>query len=282
MITVMMAGLSAEEGKGKMTRLIAEAVAAQSGDMQLCPYALAEESGDVKINIGQSTFVHLVPMDLHEELLEVRGGQVDVIVDFTQPTAVNRNAAMYCRHRIPFVMGTTGGKRGTVGNPGELELAVMHSEISAVLETNFSAWVNVMREMFRFAGRTFPGAFKGGKRLFKEGHQPKKKDVSGTMISILPAFELLFGERIGMDEIRMVRDSLVQEMEYGVSEQDTTGCGYHMYRLRSANGAVDLNFEHNIRGRQDYVDGCLQAIRFLVKHRGDKGKVFSMVDVLKG
>ncbi|MBS3732265.1 MAG: dihydrodipicolinate reductase, partial [Desulfobacterales bacterium] len=34
-----------------------------------------------------------------------------VVVDFTHPSAVNDNARFYCDHRIPFVMGTTGGDR---------------------------------------------------------------------------------------------------------------------------------------------------------------------------
>ena len=32
-------------------------------------------------------------------------------IDFTHPSAVNPNAEFYRRHRIPFVMGTTGGDR---------------------------------------------------------------------------------------------------------------------------------------------------------------------------
>lgn len=34
-----------------------------------------------------------------------------ICVDFTHPSAVNSNAEFYIRHRIPYVMGTTGGDR---------------------------------------------------------------------------------------------------------------------------------------------------------------------------
>ena len=247
-------------------------------DMRLYPFGMAEERGDLCVDSGPGPAINvrLIPTANHEELLGTSRGMVHIIVDFTQPTAVNRNAHLYCEAGIPFVMGTTGGDRN------RLIGVVNQSGISAVIETNFSPWVNVFREMFRFAGKNFPGAFKGGKRLLKEGHQPTKKDPSGTMISMFPALEALFGEPLDPSEIRMVRDALVQELEYGVLAKDTTGCGYHSYRFRSPNGAVDLNFEHNIRGRLDYVDGCLQAIRFLAERREEKGKVFSMVDVLKG
>ncbi len=272
-IGVMIAGLSEKPEKGKMAWLVARAIGDEE-DMFLCPYGLSEnDAGPIRIDDRPVT---LYSMEAHADILKSMRPSFDLVVDFTQPAAVNRNAELYCAAGVPFVMGTTGGDRK------KLIETIEKSSISAIPETNFSPWVNVVREMFRFAGKNFPGAFKGGKRLFKEGHQPKKPDPSGTMISVLPAFEELFGEPINPSEIRMVRDALVQELEYGVPERDTTGCGYHMYRFRSANGAVDLNFEHNIRGRNDYVDGVLKAIRFLAARFQEKGKVFSMVDVLRG
>ena len=39
------------------------------------------------------------------------GGATLVAIDFTHPTAVNKNAEWYAEVGLPFVMGTTGGDR---------------------------------------------------------------------------------------------------------------------------------------------------------------------------
>jgi 4-hydroxy-tetrahydrodipicolinate reductase len=53
--------------------------------------------------------------------------------------------------------------------------------------------------------------------------------------------------------------------------------------LRQSQGFFGLSITHNINGRSVYVDGTMDAIRFLDKkvHDGEKGKVYSMIDVLK-
>ena len=79
----------------------------------------------------------------------------------------------------------------------------------------------------------------------------------------------------------MVRDPAVQEL-MGVPTEHLGGHGYHTYSLLSPDNMVLLQFTHNIQGRSVYVDGTLKAIRFLAKHKKEKGKVFSMVDVLHG
>ena len=38
-------------------------------------------------------------------------GKTLVAIDYTHPSAVNNNAALYARVGLPFVMGTTGGDR---------------------------------------------------------------------------------------------------------------------------------------------------------------------------
>jgi len=55
-----------------------------------------------------------------------------IIVDFTHPSAVNQNAKLYCDLGIPFVMGTTGGKRD------ELLKTVEESDTCAVIAPNMA------------------------------------------------------------------------------------------------------------------------------------------------
>jgi 4-hydroxy-tetrahydrodipicolinate reductase len=80
----------------------------------------------------------------------------------------------------------------------------------------------------------------------------------------------------------MDREPLFQQTNLGVPKEYLKGHAFHTYTMLSPDGMVKLEFTHNVLGRSVYVDGALRAIRFLTKHKGEKGKVFSMVDVLRG
>ena len=263
-IRVVVAGLP-----GKMATLVARAVMAQE-DMDLHPLALGEKNE----NIGDLGF--LVPMADHEKVLRENRKDIDLVVDFTQPTAVNRNAEMYCALGIPFVMGTTGGDRK------KLDETVRASDVAAVIATNMAAPVVVFQEMMRVAAERFPGAFEGFDLSIHESHQAaKKNEISGTAISLLPYFEAL-GMPLEKEQIHIQRDPHWQEVLHKIPREHLGGHGYHTYNLHSRDGTVDLEFVHNVRGRNVYVDGALKAIRFLARKKNGRGKVFSMADVLRG
>ena len=61
------------------------------------------------------------------------------------------------------------------------------------------------------------------------------------------------------------------------------GHAYHTYRLVSKDKTVLFEFKHNINGRKIYCGGVYAAVNFLHKNsKSKKGKVYSMIDVLKG
>ena len=201
--------------------------------------------------------------------------EIDLIVDFTQPNSANHNAKMYCEAGIPFVMGTTGGDREklleTVGN----------SQISAVIAPNMAVPVVIFQEMIKFAADNFPEAFDGYELSIRESHQQSKKDPSGTAVFLLDYFQKL-GMPFSKDEIKMLRDPQMQSVVHRIPDEHLGGHGFHTYGMTSGDKTVFLEFTHNVLGRKVYVDGALRAIRFLLKHLGEKGKVFSMADVLRG
>ena len=85
------------------------------------------------------------------------------------------------------------------------------------------------------------------------------------------------------DQIIKARDPATQ-MILGVPGQYLAGHGWHTYTLVSPDQTVKLEFIHNVNGRDVYAVGTLDAIAFLAKKikEGAKGKVFTMIDVLKG
>ena len=263
---------------GNMSKRIGIGILEQEclkGDMTLCHYALSEISGD-GIDVGRRIILQGVPMgDQEAFLLAPEREPIDLIVDFTQPQSVVRNAELYCRAGIPFVMGTTGGDRK------RLIEVVQSSAISAVIAANMAVPVILFQDMIRHAAESFPGSLEGYKLNIWESHQGSKPDPSGTAVSLLEFFEKL-GIPFTKEQITMVRDPVYQESELGIPEEFLGGHGYHTYTLVSPDGTVTLKFTHNVLGRDVYVDGALRAIRFLAKQQGVKGRVFSMQDVLRG
>ena len=200
-----------------------------------------------------------------------------ICVDYTHPSAVNANAELYCRHRLPFVMGTTGGEREQM-----LE-TVRRSPVAAVIAPNMAKPIVGLQAMMAYAADHFPGLFDGYNLDVTESHQAGKADTSGTAKAMVAYFNRL-GVPFSAEEIIKVRDPLEQQQRLGVPETHLEGHGWHTYRLTSADETVAIGFMHNVNGRRVYAAGTLDAVRFLAQKipQNESGIVFDMIDVLKG
>ncbi len=251
-------------------------------------------------------------------------------MDFTHPDAVNDNADFYCRHGLPFVMGTTGGDRQA------LEQRVKESEVCAVIAPNMAKPIVAFQAFMKDFAAAHVDGMKGYQVRIRESHQQGKVDTSGTakaMVEYLNQMGIAFEK----DQIEMIRDPETQ-LELGVPEDHLGGHGWHTYdllaseerggslvdfsgalenfldwnkafkgydkkdslrnevvywiRRQSPDGTVEfiadaalpvtIGITHNINGRSIYVDGTLDAVKFLDGRMkaGEKGKVYSMIDVL--
>jgi 4-hydroxy-tetrahydrodipicolinate reductase len=198
-------------------------------------------------------------------------------VDYTHPEAVNANAEFYCRNRLPFVMGTTGGDRR------RLENTIRSSDIAAVVAPNMAKQIVGFQAMMEYAAQTFPNLFKGYTLQIRESHQKGKADTSGTARAMVRYFNQL-GVSFNEDQIAMERDPLIQKVRWGVPEAYLDGHGWHTYTLVSADGTARFEFTHNVNGREIYAHGTLDALVYLHARiaAGERGRMFSMIDVLKG
>jgi 4-hydroxy-tetrahydrodipicolinate reductase len=216
------------------------------------------------------------PGERLDNLEQLGGYRPFISVDFTQPDAVNDNADFYCANNIPFVMGTTGGCRNS------LHQRVNGSEICAVIAPNMAKQIVAFQSMMRHAAETFPGAFNGYALEITESHQKGKKDTSGTAKDMVGYFNSL-GIPFNEGQIIKIREPEAQ-IRMGIPEKYLSGHGWHTYTLKSGDGNVLFQFTHNINGRNIYASGTLDAVEFLNKKTasGEKGKVYSMEDVLIG
>ncbi|MGD2149818.1 MAG: dihydrodipicolinate reductase [Desulfobacterales bacterium] len=246
---------------------------------ELIPQSLTgPEITETETIIDSVSFSLILPRDRDQAIPAIKEKEGSFLnVDFSLPPAVNSNAEFYCKHGLPFVMGTTGGDRQL------LEDTVMASSISAVIAPNMAKQIVGFQAMMEYAAKTFPDLFKGYSLEIKESHQKGKADTSGTAKAMVRYFNSL-GSAFAEEEITKERDPETQKNVLGIPEEYLSGHGWHTYRLDSNDKTVHFEFTHNVNGRDVYAMGTLDALIYLAKKvkQGSKGKVFSMIDVLKG
>jgi len=272
-IKIMINGLP-----GNVTAIIARHTLEDSR-FTLVPYSLTgPDIPTAEFPIGQAV-IRLVKPDGRDEKIEeiVSAEGPFITVDFTLPAAVNSNAEFYCRHGLPFIMGTTGGDRE------KLAQTVLDSTVCAVIAPNMAKQIVGFQAMMEYAAETFPGLFSGYALEIRESHQSTKVDTSGTAKAMVSAFNR-FGVDFSENDIIKIRDPEIQKNTWGIPEAYINGHAWHTYTLTSPDGTARFQFSHNINGRDIYSWGTFDAVLFLAQkiRAGEKGKVYTMIDVLKG
>ncbi len=272
-IKVMVNGLP-----GNMARTVAQLVL-KDARFELLPYSLTGPEIEQSSDTVDGTVLELIgPEHREERMAQIKRSEGQFLsVDYTHPTAVNANAAFYCAWELPFVMGTTGGDRT------RLEQTVRSSSIAAVIAPNMAKQIVGFQAMMEFAADTFPALFTGYSLEIKESHQQGKADTSGTAKAMVRYFNRL-GINFTEKDIVQIRDPEIQQSQLGVPDKYLAGHGWHTYTLVSSDGTVRFEFTHNVNGRLIYAAGTLDALQFLAQKTaaGATGRVYSMIDVLKG
>lgn len=262
---------------GKVARIMAEA-AFQDERFTLVPFSLTGEEITLgQVSVVQTNVTLLKPSEREDGINDILESYPGCIcVDYTHPSAVNNNARFYVDHKIPFVMGTTGGDRQ------DLENTVNNGAVPAVIAPNMAKQIVGLQAMLEYGASTFPGLFKGFTLQVKESHQQTKADTSGTAKALVSCFNQL-GTDFKISNIEKIRDPKIQKADLGVPEQYIEGHGWHTYTLKAPDGSALFELTHNINGRQIYVSGTFDAVVFL-KNKIDTNaveqKLFTMIDVL--
>ncbi len=260
---------------GSMGKIVAETCVKRG--LELVPYSLTgEQIVENESDVAGKRIQLLKPSNREERIAEVLAAYPGLIaVDFTHPTAVNENAEFYVAHRIPFVMGTTGGDREA------LKELVKSANHPSVIAPNMAKQIVAFQAMIEWLSETFPTAFDGYTLSIVESHQKTKADTSGTAKAVAKSFE-----RMGLefDESRIVkiRNDADSMERMHVPAEYLSGHAFHTYSLDSADGTVHFEFRHNVCGRKIYAEGSVDAVNFLAGELS-KGtaRPFDMMDVLR-
>ncbi len=260
---------------GNMGKIVAETCVARG--LELVPYSLTGEIiVENESEVAGKTIQLLKPSNREERIGEVLAKYPNMIcVDYTHPTAVNDNAAFYVKHKIPFVMGTTGGDREA------LTKLVAEANHPSVIAPNMSKQIVAFQTMIEWLATEFPTAFSGYKLSVVESHQKTKADTSGTARAVVGSFQKM-GFSYTPDDIEKVRVESEQMERMGVPEEYLGGHAFHTYSLDSEDGTVHFEFQHNVCGRKIYAEGTVDAVNFLAEQlAAGTAKPFNMMDVLR-
>ena len=264
---------------GNVARTIAKHVVIDKR-FTLVPYSLTGPDIDDKTyKVGNFEFSLIKPDKRDEEIKIIKTKFEDIYtIDFTHPSSVNSNALFYIKNDLPFVMGTTGGDRE------KLKDDINKGAIPAVIAPNMTKQIVGFQAMMEYGANTFPDLFKGFTLTINESHQKGKADTSGTAKAMVKYFNKM-GLKFTDKDIKKERDPEIQRTIWKIPEEHLAGHGFHTYQLKSEDGTCEFKFEHNICGRDSYVNGSLDAVLFLhtnfSQRKSKNVNYYTMIDVLK-
>lgn len=193
---------------------------------------------------------------------------IDVLIDFSTPTATLAAATACAERKIPLVVGTTGFDVAT-----RAQLDRVATEIPLLVSSNFSKAVNLL---MRLAGEAAKALGDSADIEIVERHHHFKKDApSGTALRLAE----IVGDAIGSHDYAHGREGQVGERPRGQ-------IGLHALRTGDNPGEHTVVFglmgeclelSHRALNRDGFALGAIDAAKFLA---GKPAGIYSMADLL--
>ncbi len=212
---------------------------------------------DIAAN-GQKIGNIIVEKDLETAL---KSHQADVVVDFTQPDSVFKNALIALNVGVSPVIGTTGLSDKQLA---ELKEIVEEKELGCLIAPNFAIGAVLMMKFSQMAAKYFQNA-----EIIEFHHNQKKDAPSGTAIKTAQMMtqsqkdfskgncaevELIEGSRGGNFDSN-IRIHSVRMPGYIASQEVIFGSQGETFKLR-----------HDSIDRKCFMSGVVLAIRYIFKN----------------
>lgn len=188
--------------------------------------------------------------------------EIDILVDFTQPSSIYQNALYCLNNKINIVIGTTGLKDEQIE---ELKQLSEKNKVACFIAPNFSTGAVLMMKFAQMAAKYFDNA-----EIIELHHNQKKDAPSGTAVKTAqlmakakesfttgncPETETIKGARgansysdIHIHSLRMPGYMASQEVIFGSDGQT-------------------LSIRHDSTNRTCYMPGILLAIKYAYEHK---------------
>lgn len=194
---------------------------------------------------------------------------IDVVVDFSIPSA-SLAVARLCRdRRIPLVVATTGHT-----DVQREEILAASGVLPLLFAANLSLVVNLMMKLAREAGRALRGR-DFDVEIIEQHHRFKHDSPSGTALRFAEILE----ETMGLSRRRHGREGIVGERPRDEIGLHAVRAGDNVGQHTILFGAIGESLElvHRSTSRDSYAKGAVAAAKFLA---GKPPGLYSMADVL--
>ena len=186
---------------------------------------------------------------------------IDVLVDFTQPSSIYENALYCLNNGIKIVIGTTGLSDEQIA---ELRNLSKKTNTACLIAPNFSTGAVLLMKFAKMASKYFDNA-----EIIELHHNQKKDAPSGTAIKTAqmmaevnddftkgncPEKETIEGSR-GGNSYNNIHIHSVRMPGYIASQEVLFGSNGQLMAIR-----------HDSMNRECYMAGVLMAVRYVDKH----------------
>lgn len=202
---------------------------------------------DTTANENSSYPVYTSPWDVKEE--------VDVIIDFSHPSALEGILGYAVQKNIPIVIATTGLN----DQHKELIMQASHT-IPVLLSANMSLGINLILELVKRATKTLVGNF--DIEIIEKHHNQKIDAPSGTALAIADAINSILDNKM---KYVYDRHSAMQKRtrdEIGIhSIRGGTITGEHSVIFAGNDEIIEI--KHTAVSKDLFAAGALKAAAFL-------------------
>jgi 4-hydroxy-tetrahydrodipicolinate reductase len=169
--------------------------------------------------------------------------RVNMVIDFTTPSAVLENIEACVQAGKSMVVGTTGW----YSELARIHQMVEKSESGLLYAANFSVGVNLFFDIARSAAAALQHQYFG--QVFERHHAQKKDAPSGTAVALQ----------------RIIQDASGTELEI-ISFREGDVVGMHELVLDSPSDTIYLC--HDAKSRRGFAEGAVRAAEWLAGQKG--------------
>ena len=181
--------------------------------------------------------------------------KVDVIIDFSNPMALNSLLEYATTRKIPLVMATTG-----LSQPQIKALQKASAHIPVFFSANMSLGVNLLLDLVKKAARVLGSSF--DIEVLEKHHNQKLDAPSGTALVIADSINSVLEQKHEYVYDRHSRRKKRSKNEIGIhAVRGGTIVGEHSVIFAGKDEIIEIN--HSAMSKEIFGVGALKAARFI-------------------
>ena len=230
---------------------------------------LAAENGNLKIVAGfdlNDSIKNDFPVFSNLSKCDVKA---DVIIDFSNPAALDNILSYALLKNIPLVMATTGLSQSNISS-----LETASKKIPIFFSANMSLGVNLLMGLVKKAAKILQHNF--DIEIIEKHHNLKLDAPSGTALAIADSINSVLDSKAEYTYDRHSKRKKRSKNEIGIhAVRGGTIVGDHSVIFAGSDEIIEIN--HTAMSKDIFGVGALKAAEFLV---GKKPGLYSMNDLI--